>query len=129
MDDLAEAQLLALEHVRPNEERIYNLGTGRGYSVQEVIRTCEEVSGRPVPVHVGPRRLGDPPILVASPERAKRELGWQPRWTDLRAIVETAWQWHSRHPCGYDTFNEADAQHIARQRAEDFLTASPAEVP
>jgi UDP-glucose-4-epimerase GalE len=100
VDDLAEAHLLALEALAPGKHLIYNLGTGTGHSVREVVRTAEEVTGRPVPVREGPRRPGDPPLLVASAEKVQRELGWRPRY-DLRAIVETAWKWHSSHPKGY----------------------------
>jgi UDP-glucose-4-epimerase GalE len=102
VDDLAEAHLLALENLAPGKQLRYNLGTGRGYSVREVIRLAEEVTGKPVPVKMGPRRAGDPPALVASAEKIQRELGWRPRYTGLRAILETAWQWHRRHPKGYD---------------------------
>ena len=96
VDDLAEAHLLALERLEPGTEMRYNLGTGRGYSVREVIRTVEEVSGKKVPFQEGPRRPGDPPALVASSEKIERELGWRPRYADLRGIVETAWNWHRR---------------------------------
>ena len=96
-----EAHLLALEQLTPGKGLCYNLGIGRGYSVREVIRTVEEVVGKPVPVREGPRRAGDPPVLVASPEKIQRELGWKPRYTDLKAIVETAWSWHSKNPKGY----------------------------
>jgi UDP-glucose-4-epimerase GalE len=102
VDDLAEAHLLALEAVRPGRQLYYNLGTGRGYSVREVIRTAEEVTGKPVPVTEGPRRPGDPPVLVAAADKVRRELGWQPHYTELRPILETAWHWHRRHPKGYD---------------------------
>jgi UDP-glucose-4-epimerase GalE len=102
VDDLAEAHLLALEKLEPGSALRYNLGIGRGYSVREVIRTVEEVTGKKVPVKEGPRRAGDPPALVASSEKIQRELGWRPRYTELRAIVETAWNWHRRHPRGYN---------------------------
>jgi UDP-glucose-4-epimerase GalE len=102
VDDLAEAHLLALEHLDPGKHLRYNLGTGRGYSVHEVIRLAEEVTGKAVPVKQGSRRTGDPPALVASAEKIQRELGWKPRYTDLRTILETAWNWQRRHPQGYD---------------------------
>jgi UDP-glucose-4-epimerase GalE len=102
VDELAEAHLLALEKLEPGSALRYNLGIGRGYSVREVIRTVEEVTGKKVPVKEGPRRAGDPPALVASSEKIQRELGWRPRYTELRAIVETAWNWHRRHPRGYN---------------------------
>jgi UDP-glucose-4-epimerase GalE len=101
VDDLAEAHLLALERLEPSKGLRYNVGTGRGYSVREVIRMAEEVSGRDVRVKEGPRRRGDPPMLVASAEKIERELGWRPRYTDLRSILETAWKWHQAHPRGY----------------------------
>jgi UDP-glucose-4-epimerase GalE len=102
VDDLAEAHLLALEALRPGQGLHYNLGIGRGYSVREVVRTAEEVTGKPVAVKEGPRRPGDPSVLVASPEKVQRELGWRPRYTELRPILETAWNWQRTHPRGYD---------------------------
>lgn len=102
VDDLAEAHLLALEKLTPGKHLFCNLGTGHGHSVREVIRAAEEVTGKKVPVQEAPRRAGDPPFLVAAGERAQRELGWRARYTDLRAIVETAWNWHRNHPRGYD---------------------------
>ncbi len=101
VEDLAEAHLLALEKLRPGAELRYNLGIGRGYSVREVIRTVEEVTGKKVAVKEGPRRPGDPPVLVASSEKIQKELGWRPRYTDLRGIVQTAWSWHQSLPRGY----------------------------
>jgi UDP-glucose-4-epimerase GalE len=101
VEDLAEAHLLALERLQPGQEMRYNLGIGRGYSVREVIRVCEEVTGKKVPVKQGERRAGDPPVLVASSQKIQRELGWRPRYTELRRIVETAWNWHHSHPRGY----------------------------
>jgi UDP-glucose-4-epimerase GalE len=101
VDDLAEAHLLALEKLRPGEGLCLNLGIGRGYSVREVIGAAEDVTGKKIPVKEGPRRTGDPPVLVALPERAMRLLGWQPHYTQLRPIIETAWAWHRTHPRGY----------------------------
>jgi UDP-glucose-4-epimerase GalE len=101
VDDLAEAHLLALERIEPGKGLCLNLGTGRGHSVREVVRACEEVTGKPVPLCEGPRRAGDPPALVAAAGRANEVLGWRPRYTDLRAVVETAWNWHRTHPKGY----------------------------
>jgi UDP-glucose-4-epimerase GalE len=101
VDDLAEAHLLALEALQPGKGLCYNLGTGRGYSVREVIRTAEEVTGKGVAVKEGPRRPGDPPALVAASEKVQRELGWRPRYAELRPVVETAWNWHRNHPRGY----------------------------
>jgi UDP-glucose 4-epimerase len=79
----------------------YNLGIGRGYSVREVIAAVEKVTGKNVPVKEGPRRAGDPPELVASSQKIQKELGWKPHYTDIHAIVETAWKWHQAHPKGY----------------------------
>jgi UDP-glucose-4-epimerase GalE len=101
VDDLAEAHLLALEKLTPDTALCCNLGTGHGYSVREVIRTAEEITGKLIPVKETPRRPGDPPILVAAADKSRRALGWQPRYTDLRGIVETAWKWHQSHPRGY----------------------------
>jgi UDP-glucose-4-epimerase GalE len=101
VDDLADAHLLALEHLQRGAGNCYNLGIGRGYSVREVIRTVEEVAGKKVNANEGPRRPGDPPVLVASSEKIQRALGWKPRYTELRPIVETAWNWHRTHPRGY----------------------------
>ena len=101
VDDLADSHLLVLERLQQGRGNCYNLGIGRGYSVREVIRTVEEVAGKKVNVKEGPRRPGDPPVLVASSEKIQRELGWRPRYTELRAIVETAWSWHRTHPRGY----------------------------
>ena len=73
-----------------------------GYDQNAVLRAVREVTGKPVPVKVGPRRPGDPPALVASCEKAAAELGWRAKYTDLRRTIETAWQWHRTHPRGYD---------------------------
>ena len=89
--DLAEAHRLALEANTPGEHRIYNLGSGEGYSVLEVIEACREVTGHPIPAEVAPRRAGDPAVLIASSAKAKHELGWDPTRTQLRRIVEDAW--------------------------------------
>jgi UDP-glucose-4-epimerase GalE len=102
VDDLAEAHLLALERLEPGKGLRYNLGIGRGYSVREVIRTAEQVTGKPVPVKEGPRRSGDPPVLVATSEKIQRELGWKPRYSELAPIIETAWNWQRKHPRGYN---------------------------
>jgi UDP-glucose-4-epimerase GalE len=102
VDDLAEAHALALEALAPGKQMRYNLGTGRGYSVREVIRMAEEVTGRKVPVRETPRRPGDPPALIAAADKVRRDLGWTPRYTELRPILETAWNWHRTHPKGYD---------------------------
>jgi UDP-glucose 4-epimerase len=102
VEDLAEAHLLALERLEPGQGLRYNLGIGRGYSVREVIETARQVTGKPVPVKEGPRREGDPPVLVASSDRIQRDLAWRPRYKDLKSIIETAWRWHESHPRGYN---------------------------
>ena len=98
--DLATAHLLALEHLERDSITV-NLGNGVGHSVLQVIETVRRVSGRPVPYRMSPRRPGDTAVLVASSERAKRELGWQPRYADLDEIVRTALMWREAHPNGY----------------------------
>lgn len=98
ISDLADAHIRALA---PGVSGFYNLGNGAGYSVREVVRMCEEVSGVNIPVVERPRRPGDPPRLVASAEKAMRELGWRPRFPGLREIVASAWAWHRAHPDGY----------------------------
>jgi UDP-glucose 4-epimerase len=99
--DLAQAHILALEALGDGS-RTYNLGNGQGYTVREVIETAREVTGHPIPAVDGPRRPGDPPELVAGSEKLRRELGWRPRYPDLRDIVQSAWDWHRTHPHGYE---------------------------
>ncbi len=101
VEDLATAHLLALENLSPGKGLHFNLGTGHGFSVREVIKAAEEIIGKKAPVRETARRPGDPPVLVASSEKIQRELGWKPRYTSLRAIMETAWKWHQTHPRGY----------------------------
>jgi UDP-glucose 4-epimerase len=101
VDDLADAHLRALERLRGGVGLCLNLGTGRGFSVREVIGACRRVTGHEIPAEVGPRRPGDPPELVADPGRALAVLGWRPRYRELEAIVETAWRWHRSHPRGF----------------------------
>lgn len=99
--DLARAHILALS-VLSERSGIYNLGCGgNGYSVREVIETARQVTGKEIPVRVGPRRAGDPAILIASSDKIKQDLDWQPRYQDLRVIVESAWRWMQSHPNGY----------------------------
>jgi UDP-glucose 4-epimerase len=98
--DLAQAHILALRALGGGS-RTYNLGNGQGFTVKEVVEACREVSGNPIPAEVGPRRPGDPAELVASSDRIRRELGWEPKYPDLRTIVAHAWQWHHAHPHGY----------------------------
>ena len=102
VDDLGEAHVKALERLEPGRGLLLNLGTGRGYSVQEVIEACRRATGHAIPAVVGPRRPGDPPELVADSTLARHVLDWAPRYADIDAIVETAWRWHSTHPRGYE---------------------------
>jgi len=101
VEDLAEAHLLALEKMTPGVGVAFNIGTGTGNSVREVIRVCAEVTGKTIAVRESPRRAGDPPVLVAGADKIRGELGWSPKFPDLRSIVETAWDWHRSHPKGY----------------------------
>ena len=103
--DLAEAHALALDGGNPGEHRIFNLGSGHGYSVRQVIDQAREVTEVDIPVHEGPRRPGDPTALVASSDRICSELGWEPR-KDLFAMIEDAWTWYQAHPNGYAPLEE-----------------------
>lgn len=96
--DLAQAHILGLERGKTG---FYNLGNGSGFSVKQVIQTCEKVTGRRIPTKELSRREGDPPRLVASAEKAIRELGWQPKYPSVEDIVATAWEWHKKFPNGY----------------------------
>jgi UDP-glucose 4-epimerase len=101
--DLANAHRLGLERLGSGGDGgVYNLGNGQGYSNLEVVRTCAEVSGREVEIAIGPRRAGDPAVLVASAEKAAAELGWVPERGNLGDIIGDAWRWHLEHPRGYE---------------------------
>jgi UDP-glucose 4-epimerase len=99
--DLCDAHLLAAGAIEPGKCKAYNLGSGEGFSVREVIEACRQVTGHKIPAKVAPRRPGDPPKLIASSKKAERELGWMRKYTDLKAIVASAWNWHRTHPNGY----------------------------
>ncbi len=101
VEDLAEAHRLALENIQPGQGRFYNVGIGAGASVREVIQIAEEVTGKKIPFKEAPRRAGDPPSLVAASDRIRTELGWKPKFTSVRPIIESAWNWHKAHPKGY----------------------------
>lgn len=102
ISDLSSAHLLALKHLlRGGESLCANLGNGRGFSIMEVIDVAKKVTGFDIPVEKAPRRAGDPSVLVASSQRAREVLGWQPRFEKLEEIVESAWEWHKNHPNGY----------------------------
>lgn len=105
--DLAQAHVLALESNTGGTHRIFNLGSGDGYSVKQVVEMCREVTGHPIPAEIAPRRAGDPATLIASSEKAQRELGWKPAHTDLRTIVSDAWAFTSQL---------GDRAHSARRR-------------
>ena len=100
--DLAKAHIRALENleIRPNAK--YNMGNGKGFSVLEVIDVAKKITGIDIPFKLADRRPGDPAILVASSDRFRSETGWEPLYPDLETIVETAWEWHRKHPSGYE---------------------------
>jgi UDP-glucose 4-epimerase len=103
VSDLASAHLLALERLmKGGFSTSYNLGNGTGFSVKEVIEISRKVTGHAIPAEIAPRRAGDPAVLIASSERAIKELGWEPKFNDLETIISTAWEWHKGHPTGYD---------------------------
>jgi UDP-glucose 4-epimerase len=99
--DLVEAHLLALENLRSGQGNLFNLGSESGFSVREVISTCEQVTGRQLRILEQERRPGDPAVLIASSNKIRKELGWVRQFPDLRQIVEHAWLWHQKHPKGY----------------------------
>jgi UDP-glucose 4-epimerase len=105
--DLASAHLLALDALSQSSRLIYNLGTGQGFSVREVIEVARRVTGHPIPATECPRRPGDPSILVASSEKIQKELGWRPKHSDLEHIVSSAWEWHRQHPNGFGNKQES----------------------
>jgi UDP-glucose 4-epimerase len=101
VDDLADAHIRAMEKLQPGQSIFCNLGTGKGFSVKEIIATVEKVTGKKVPVKYGPRRAGDAIALWADPGRAKNLLGWEARHKDPEAIIRSAWKWFEKHPKGY----------------------------
>ncbi|MGE3163735.1 MAG: UDP-glucose 4-epimerase GalE [Planctomycetota bacterium] len=117
VSDIADAHLLALEHLDTHPNQVYNLGSAEGYSVREVIDEAQSLLDRPLRIVEAERRTGDPPVLVATNDKASRILRWQPRRSDLRTILETAWNWHRRHPRGYGA---AAPQSEAGRNAELF---------
>jgi UDP-glucose 4-epimerase len=94
--DLAQAHILALRAL-DRGSRAYNLGNGQGFSVRQVIETARKITGHPIPVEIGPRRSGDPAILVADSKKIRRELNWEPQFPELATIIESAWRWHQAH--------------------------------
>ena len=100
--DLASAHVAALHALSEHDRLIYNLGSGRGFSVRQVVEVSRIVTGHPIPVVESPRRPGDSAVLVASSAKIQNELGWNPRYRDIEQIVASAWEWHRSHPLGYD---------------------------
>jgi UDP-glucose 4-epimerase len=102
ISDLSSAHLLALEHLRAGKDsQFINLGNGSGYSVKEVIETSKKVTGRDIPVEKAPRRPVYTPQIVGDSTKAREVLGWRPQFPELEKIIESAWNWHQRHPDGY----------------------------
>lgn len=102
VDDLAAAHVLAVQTLIEQPRcSAYNLGLGKGFSVLEILDAAEQVIGRPIPRTIGARRAGDPAQVYGDASKARAELGWEPRWTELRDIVASAWEWHQAHPAGY----------------------------
>jgi UDP-glucose 4-epimerase len=101
VEDLAEAHLRVLARIEPGKGVTYNVATGVGYSVRQVIEAVRKITDHPIPVVERSRRAGDPPVLVASSQAIQRDLGWSPRYPGIEAIVQSAWRWHSTHPRGY----------------------------
>lgn len=100
--DLAQAHILAMDYLMDGgESNIFNLGNGVGFTVKEVIDTAREVTGHPIPAKVTPRRAGDPAQLIASSDKARAVLGWNPQHADLKEIIGSAWNWHKTHPHGF----------------------------
>ena len=101
-DDLGQAHQLAVEALGEPGGTVYNIGSGTGTTVLEVLRSAEKVVGHEIPHELADRRPGDPAVLIASSEKLRSELGWNPQYTDIEKIVETAWRWHESHPKGYE---------------------------
>lgn len=100
--DLAQAHILALKSLRAgSQSRIFNLGNGKGFSVKEVVQIARDVTGVNIKANIVPRRAGDPAVLVASSDKIREELHWEPKYNDLSTIIGTAWNWHKNHPDGY----------------------------
>ncbi|MCC7145538.1 MAG: UDP-glucose 4-epimerase GalE [Phycisphaeraceae bacterium] len=101
VEDLVDAHAVVMAALRPGEQRIYNLGIGKGYSVKQVIESARRVTGCPIPAKIGPRRPGDPPELYANPQKIRQELNWQAKYTNIDDVVATAWNWFKQNPRGY----------------------------
>ncbi|MES1047714.1 UDP-glucose 4-epimerase GalE [Bacillus obstructivus] len=102
VEDLIDAHILALQYLQKGGESIVlNLGSSKGYSVKEIVEAAREITGHPIPTKIVERRAGDPSTLIASSEKAKRVLGWNPKRTSIHDIIQDAWNWHRTHPDGY----------------------------
>lgn len=102
VNDLAQAHILALQALyNGKSSAVYNLGNGQGFTVKEIIEAAEAVTGISIQKETTPRRGGDPAILIAGADKIRRELGWKPEYTEIKQIIQTAWQWHKSHPKGY----------------------------
>ncbi|MCC6682688.1 MAG: UDP-glucose 4-epimerase GalE [Phycisphaeraceae bacterium] len=101
VEDLADAHITVMESLNKGDQRFYNLGTGNGASVHQVVEAVRAVTGHPIPVEIGPRREGDPPMLYANPRKIKDELGWEAQRKDIKQMVADAWRWFEKHPNGY----------------------------
>ncbi|MGO4373959.1 NAD-dependent epimerase/dehydratase family protein, partial [Paenibacillus sp. MCAF20] len=103
VSDLADAHVLAVDRLRSGaDSAVYNLGNGQGFSVKQVIDIARAVTGKEIPAVMEARRAGDPAVLVASSDRARKELGWNPKRNKLEDIIQSAWNWHSANPKGYN---------------------------
>jgi UDP-glucose 4-epimerase len=102
VQDLAQAHMLAMQALDRLGSRKYNLGTGNGFSNKEVVEAARRVTGHPIPYEIGPRRPGDPAVLIASSARIREELGWVPKFETIDQIIASAWEWHRSHPHGYE---------------------------
>lgn len=100
--DLVDAHIKALEYLKAGgKSDVFNLGSEEGFSNKEMLKAAREVTGHPIPAKIGPRRPGDPDVLIASSMKAKEVLGWEPKYTSIKDIIATAWKWHQSHPEGY----------------------------
>ena len=106
VEDLADAHILAMQKLDELGRIVANLGTGNGFSVKQIIAAAEKITGKKVPVIFGPRRSGDAIALWADPSHARNVLGWEAKYKDPEKIIQTAWNWHSKHPKGYSIASE-----------------------
>lgn len=102
VEDLVDAHLVVMNALKPGEQRFYNLGIGQGKSVFEIVAAAREVTGHAIPMDIGPRRPGDPPMLYANADKIRTELNWSAKHTDVRTMIEHAWRWFKNHPNGYE---------------------------